>query len=150
MSRPGPLSEAEFRAVYEKVPRLTVELLLRREDGAVLLTKRAGGPCKGLWHVPGGTVRFGERLREAVSRVARDELGVEVVTAEQVGVIEYPSHFEHGLDDPVGIIFEVTAFDGEAAAHGEPCDAGWFTELPRPMHGDQDSFLLEHGYLPPG
>ncbi len=64
-----PLTEEEFREIYSKVPRLTVEVIVQSSRG-ILLTKRASGPCSGLWHIPGGTVRFGEPLVAAVSRVA--------------------------------------------------------------------------------
>src|SRR5664280_1777287 len=58
----APLSEAEYQEVFAKVPRLTVEVVVQGPSG-VLLTKRTSGPCAGLWHLPGGTVRFGEPVR---------------------------------------------------------------------------------------
>ena len=39
----------------------------------VYLTKRSIEPCKGLWHLPGGTVRFGESLTEAGKLTANKE-----------------------------------------------------------------------------
>ena len=50
----------------------------RLQRRGVLLALRDFGPCKGLWHLPGGTVRFGEPVVDAVRRVARDELGLTV------------------------------------------------------------------------
>jgi ADP-ribose pyrophosphatase YjhB (NUDIX family) len=48
----------------------------------VLLSRHERGPCQGLGHIPGGTVRFGEALgealTEAVQRVPREGLGLEV------------------------------------------------------------------------
>lgn len=143
----GRLSESEYRFVYSKVPRLTVEILLRRGEGCVYLTKRAGGPCRGLWHIPGGTVRFAERLNVALGRIAASELSIHVVSSEMVGVVEYPSHFEQGLDSPVGLVFEVGEYEGSPRRNDEASDAGWFEELPEPMHRDQDVFLLEGGYV---
>ena len=135
----GPLPQAEFDAIYARVPRLTVEVILRDGRG-VFLTRRASGPCAGLWHLPGGTVRFAEPLEEAVIRVTLAETGITVTGARQAGAIEYPSHYLKGLDHPVGVAFE-------AAWHGEPeasegADAdGWFSELPVIMHDEQRSFL---------
>ena len=63
------------------------------------------GPCQGLWHLPGETVRFGEPLVEAVKRVAQDELGIAVSAGEMLSYIEYPSHYNNGLDSPVGLTF---------------------------------------------
>lgn len=71
---PAPLPQAEYEAIYLRVPRLTVELVIISSD-RVLLARRQSGPCAGLWHIPGGTVRFGEPLTDAVHRVAPQELG---------------------------------------------------------------------------
>lgn len=142
-----PLADEEYRRIYSKVPRLTVELIVRDTAGAVFLTRRAQEPCRGLWHIPGGTVRFGEWLEHAVRRTAERELTIAVVECKHCGVIEYPSHFDHGLDSPVGLVFEVSGYQGIPRASAGASEGGWFTRLPRPMHADQDRFLLDHGYL---
>lgn len=73
-----PLPRDEFDRIFSKVPRLTVEILIAPEDRGVLLALRDVDPCRGTWNLPGGTVRFGERLVEAVRRVAADELRIRV------------------------------------------------------------------------
>lgn len=133
----GPLPQAEYEAIYARVPRLTVEVVIVTADHGVLLTLRTFGPCKGLWHIPGGTVRFGEPLVEAVARVARDELGMAVTAGQLLGYIEYPSHYENGLDCPVGLAFAAQTTD--APPLGEHCR--WFTEPPAEMHDEQRQFL---------
>lgn len=143
------MSDEEFRAVYARVPRLTVDLVVTNGAGQLYLTRRAIDPCKGQWHLPGGTVRFGEPLEEAVRRVAARELGIRVRASEPRGHIEYPSHYLNGLDSPVGLVFEVTDYTGQPVPNGEAADGGWFRELPDPMHADQDRFLVERGYLDP-
>jgi len=142
-----PFSLKEFNSIYSKVPRLTVEIIIPNDKGEIYLTKRAIEPCKGQWHLPGGTVRFGEALQDAVKRITDRELGVAVKQAKNVGYIEYPSHYLHGLDSPVGIAFEVTRYSGEFVLNNEALSAGWFSKMPLPMHADQDEFLLQHGYL---
>ena len=144
-----PLSEAEFREIYSKVPRLTVEVALTGDQG-LLLTRRAVEPCRGMWHLPGGTVRFGERLAEAVRRVARRELGIEVLESRMLGCIEYPSHYEHGLDSPVGIVHLVTRHSGTIGVGPEASAHGWFRRLPAGMHPEQVRFLEEAGLAGPG
>jgi ADP-ribose pyrophosphatase YjhB (NUDIX family) len=141
------LSQQEFDEIYSKVPRLTVEIIVNDAARGVYLTKRAIEPCKGQWHLPGGTVRFGEPLIEAVKRIALRELGMHVQQTHLVGYIEYPSHYEHGLDSPVGIAFEVTPAVKELKPNDEAADNGWFTELPSPMHAEQDVFLIAHNYF---
>ncbi len=136
-----PLSEREFWTIYRKVPRLTVEVVLVSERG-VLLTRRDAEPCRGLWHLPGGTVRFGEPLTDAVARVARGELGISVDRAELLGYIEYPSHYNNNLDSPVGIAFKVTEWTGTIELDDAARAYGWFRELPPLMHDEQREFLL--------
>jgi hypothetical protein len=142
-----PLNEEEYKYIYSKVPRLTVEIIVRDESGALYMTRRSIEPCKGEWHLPGGTVQFGEALLAAVRRVAMRELSIDVHQATNRGYIEYPSHYLNGLDSPVGLVFEVTDYSGNLAASAEASDSGWFTKLPHDMHADQDMFLLERGYL---
>ena len=146
----GPLPEDEFRAIYSKVPRLCVDIIVRNARGAVYLTKRAQQPCQGQWHLPGGTVFFGERLEQTVRRVAKRELSIDVTRSERRGIIEYPSHFENGLDSPVAVVFEAVEYVGEPVHGAEALDGGWYTTLPDPMHQDQDEFLLEAGYVTSG
>ena len=141
----GPLPEHEYQRIYRRVPRLTVEVVIAGERG-VLLTLRESGPCRGLWHIPGGTVRFGERLADAVARVARDELGAVATTGELLGCIEYPSHYEHGLDCPVGIAFRTTV-TGDPPAVSPTCR--WFAHLPAEMHDEQRAFLLANDLARP-
>jgi ADP-ribose pyrophosphatase YjhB (NUDIX family) len=133
-----PLPKDEFDRIFSRVPRLTVEVLITDEDRGVLLALRDVDPCRGTWNIAGGTVRFGERLVDAVSRVADDELGIPVRVGALVGYIEYPSHYENGLDSPVGLVFRAQAL-GEAEPRGQ-----WFTVLPEDMHEEQKQFLVEH------
>lgn len=135
---PAPLPKDEFDRIFAKVPRLTVEVLIVAEDAGVLLALRDVEPCLGTWNLPGGTVRFGEPLLDAVRRVAHDELGISVRVGPLVGYIEYPSHYENGLDSPVGLVFRAEP-DDRSPARGR-----WFTALPENMHEEQRAFLLRH------
>ena len=142
-----PLSQQEFDSIYSKVPRLTVEVIIKNINDEVYLTKRAIEPCRDQWHLPGGTVRFGESMTDAVERIAKRELGINVERLENHGYIEYPSHYKNGLDSPVGIVFEVTDYSGELTINQESQDSGWFNKIPDNMHADQDTFLLTNNYL---
>jgi ADP-ribose pyrophosphatase YjhB (NUDIX family) len=136
----GPLPKEEFDAIYSRVPRLTVEVVISSPERGVLLSLRDIEPCKGMWHLPGGTVRFGEPLVEAVGRVARDELGLRVEAGEMLGYIEYPSHYENGLDCPVGVAF-AARIEERLAADRTRLNVEWFNALPDNMHDEQKDFL---------
>jgi colanic acid biosynthesis protein WcaH len=114
----------------------------------VLLMLRDIPPNVGTWHLPGGTVLFAEPVLQAVRRVARDELGVEVEVGELLGYIEYPSHYENGLDSPVGLAFAARLTDpGAADAPAEGC--AWFARLPSDLYAEQREFLSRRLGLSP-
>jgi ADP-ribose pyrophosphatase YjhB (NUDIX family) len=139
----GPLPQEEFHRIFSRVPRLTVEVVIATADRGVLLALREFGPCQGLWHLPGGTVRFGEPAIAAVRRVARDELGVAVDVGALLGYIEYPSHYENGLDSPVGLAFRAGVAGGMPEVGALRSQCAWFPVLPANMHEEQISFLAD-------
>jgi ADP-ribose pyrophosphatase YjhB (NUDIX family) len=117
-------------------------VVIATPERGVLLMRRDIPPNVGAWHIPGGTVLFGEPLVEAVKRVARDELGLEVRAAELLGYIEYPSHYQNGLDSPVGLAF-LSDLVGRPDIAGEDAPAGctWFVRLPEGLYEEQREFL---------
>jgi ADP-ribose pyrophosphatase YjhB (NUDIX family) len=137
---PGWLPKAEFDAIYKRVPRLCVEVVIATAQG-VLLLRRDIPPNQGAWHIPGGTVLFAEPVLDAVQRVARHELGLGVEPRELLGYIEYPSHYESGLDSPVGLAFNC-AVSAEPDG-GLPDGAAWFTRLPDGLYAEQRDFLSQ-------
>ena len=119
--------------------------MIASNDRGVLLALRDFGPCKGLWHLPGGTVQFGERVIEAVGRVALDELGLAVSVGDLLGFIEYPSHYDHGLDSPVGLAFRAQPFIADMPDERDlRSECAWFTTLPDNIHDEQREFLVRH------
>jgi ADP-ribose pyrophosphatase YjhB (NUDIX family) len=136
-----PLPQEEFEAIFSQVPRLTVEVVIATPPLGVLLSLRDIPPCQGLWHLPGGTVRFGEPAVDAVRRVAEHELGLHVEPGELLGYIEYPSHYNHGLDSPVGLAFRAEVIGGPPKPGGLPDRRRWFRTLPEEMHDEQQDFL---------
>ena len=137
-----PLSDEDFVAIYSKVPRLNVELIIRTQKG-ILLTKRTIEPWKGQWHVPGGTVYFGETFDDAIKRLASVELGRTVVSSKLIGSIDYPSSKE--LDSfngwPMGVAFSVVLEDGDFHLNNEAETLAYFTELPDDLIADQRNLL---------
>ncbi len=142
-----PFTKEEFDKIYSKVPRLTVELIVKDANGRIFFTKRAIPPCTGQWHLPGGTVYFAETISAAVNRVAKRELGIDVKQTINNGFIEYPSHYKNGLDMPVGLVFEILKYSGRLQPNEEAADSGWFDRIPTPFHADQDQFLIKNKYL---
>lgn len=52
------------------------------------MVRRAHDPGRGLWSLPGGKVRAGERIVDAVAREVAEETGVDVRVLDLLGVFE--------------------------------------------------------------
>ena len=72
---------------YPERPIVAVGGIVVR-DGQVLLVERGREPSVGRWTIPGGAVRVGERLQEAVARELREECGVEVEVGPVVEILD--------------------------------------------------------------
>lgn len=82
------IPEEEFATSLRVAPQVCVDLVVRH-DGRVLLVRRTKAPAVGEWFWPGSRVHKGERLTDAVHRVARDEVGLTVDIRGQLGVSEH-------------------------------------------------------------
>jgi ADP-ribose pyrophosphatase YjhB (NUDIX family) len=138
---PGWLPKAEFDSIFSRVPRLCVEVVIIAPTHGVLLMLRDIPPNVGAWHIPGGTVLFAEPVVDAVKRVARGELGLNVEVGELLGYIEYPSHYNNGLDSPVGLAFRTEPIGGPPSAAQLPHGCAWFSRLPTGLYEEQREFL---------
>lgn len=66
-------------------------------QGSFLLTKRNISPYKGLWHLPGGIIRKGEKIESAAKRVLKKELNLNVKIEKFLGVYENPIRTRHDI-----------------------------------------------------
>ncbi len=86
-------------------------------------------------------MRFGESVVEAVRRAAH---GL-TVSVGLLGYIEYPSHYNNGLDSPVGLAFRAqTSIVDMPDERDLRSECAWFTVLPDKMHDEQKEFLVRH------
>lgn len=82
------IPEEVWADIVAHIPVPSVDLIVRCPDG-VLLARRQNRPARGEWFVPGGRIQKGERLRDAVRRVAREELGVDVTIDAELGTYDH-------------------------------------------------------------
>lgn len=77
--KPGEwIPPAEFAEVVRLTPLVAIDLIVTLPDGRGLLGRRTNEPAKGVLFVPGSRVTKNERLADAFSRIAREELGLEL------------------------------------------------------------------------
>ncbi len=140
------LAEEEWEKSFELVPRVAVDLVLVRRRfwrRQILLSKRRRPPFAGYWHIPGSFVLRGEALADCITRIARDELGVEVKKWWWGGV------FENLTGDPRGHVIDLIYYgetEEEPRAVGDTAEVKWFSRLPEMGFG-QEEMLKKLGVL---
>ena len=72
------LSQADFIKSFKYAPRVALNILVKRDNDEILLTKRAIEPEKDKWHYPGGFILKGETLNNCFERISTKELGVKL------------------------------------------------------------------------
>jgi colanic acid biosynthesis protein WcaH len=72
------LPEELFLFISRITPMVNVDLLIKDENERVLLSWRDDQFAGTGWHIPGGIVRFKEKLKERVLKVAETEIGTSI------------------------------------------------------------------------
>lgn len=64
-----------FIESFQYVPRVAISLFITNENKEVLLLKRAKPPFVDYWHLPGSFLIKGERIKDCIERIIKEELG---------------------------------------------------------------------------
>ncbi len=100
------------------------------EAGRLLLVKRGRPPGVNRWSVPGGRVKGGETLAEALRREVREETGIDVEPGQLVGWVE---RFVDGRHFVILDFWAALPAPGPVPAERTP------SGLPHPVAGDDAS-----------
>ena len=129
--------------VFFANPGVGAACVIRDGDGRLLLVQR--GPEQfgaGRWCFPCGFVEWGEDVRAAAAREAREEAGVEVIVGEPVQVA---SNFHDPEKPTIGVWFTATLVDPAArpVAGDDAVAVAWFDPAtPPPLAFPTDAELL--------
>ena len=93
----------------------------------VLLVKRGKAPGKGLWSIPGGVVKLGETLHDALKREILEEIGLKISVGRLIGVFEVIEKDDHGISFHYVIVdYLCNVESGKLKAGSDAADARWF------------------------
>lgn len=111
---------------YPDAPIVAVAAVVLDGD-RVLLVKRASEPGRGKWSIPGGVVKLGERLREAVVREVKEECGILIEVRDLLDVVETIVRDEEGRVRFHYVIVDFLArpLSGQLRASDDALEAAW-------------------------
>lgn len=122
-----------FKTVIESTPLVSIDLIVRDQEGRILLGKRTNRPAQGYWFVPGGRILKNETFEHGFKRLIKVELGLTEVAPKFKGI------YQHFYDDNfsedkftthyIVLAYEIN-FNGELASLPVEQHSGyqWFTE----------------------
>lgn len=124
-------------------PKVTVCVVIVQE-GRVLLGLRIMEPQRGKWCLPGGFMDYGEQVRAAAAREAKEETGLEV----EVGALLTLTDWDDPLSGKKGIAlsFEAMVIGGVLHADDDVSELGWYTfdDLPDMAFPSDVAAILEY------
>ncbi len=123
------LPDRLFNLLMKCIPIVSVEALIETEEG-LLLMKRNNEPVKGEWWFPGGRVRKGESLQDALVREVKEETGLEIENCKLINVYSRVLPERHDIT----IAYRCKVKPGRVVLNREHTEYAFFTQLPRDLH----------------
>jgi colanic acid biosynthesis protein WcaH len=124
------LDDTTFKTVVDSVPLISIDILLRKDD-KVLLGKRINKPAQGYFFSTGGRINKGEAINKAMTRIAKDELNIELKsTPEFIGVFEHFYHdsiYENVSTHYVNLAYEYEVEEALSLPTEQHNEYQWFT-----------------------
>jgi colanic acid biosynthesis protein WcaH len=136
------IEDNHYKLILEKMAIPTVDAIITFE-GKFLLLKRNNPPVKGEWWLPGGRVRKGEDLVEAVRREVLEETGLKCNSIRQVGVINQVFPECH----TISIYYLVEVENSNVMLNEEHSDYKWVSRLPKTSHRYLKTMIAKAGLL---
>jgi ADP-ribose pyrophosphatase YjhB (NUDIX family) len=129
MSEREWVDEGLYKKFCESMPIASVDILAVYQ-GKLLIMLRNNEPGKNLWFLPGGRVRYGETLRQAVIRKLEDETGLKAEKIEKKGVM---SHFWPKSHN-ISTFFRVDVSEDRVEMNQEHRDYKWISKRNSKFH----------------
>lgn len=125
-------------------PMLATDVVIRYRGGVVLV-RRKNEPYRGKWVLPGGFVRYGEKVELAAVREAREETGLKVKLGGLIGVYSAPERDPRG--HVVSVCFSAGRIGGKLKAASDAAEVKIFKKIPWEELGFDHANILKDAGL---
>jgi ADP-ribose pyrophosphatase YjhB (NUDIX family) len=119
-----------WKALRGLVVQTAVEILITRNGDEFLLTWREDQHWRG-WHIPGGFLGPEESLKAACRRIAKRELGIEVIFEHLLMAYVWPDH-------PYASVVSLLCI---CSTESTPCTGSFHQRIPEDTLPNHDALL---------
>lgn len=134
------LSQKDFDWVQKAVPMVCIDIIVK-DNNKVLLGRRNTYPYKGLWHIPGGLLYYKEKIEDAIDRIAKREIGLDVEIIKCLPFHEYVDEDPRGHF--IGLNYIVKKIGGEIRINEYNSDLQYFDYIPEDSIPSQHPIIME-------
>ena len=125
----GKIPLTLYELIIDSIPIPSVEAIISKGN-SLLFLRRQNSPAKGEWWFPGGRIRKGETLGEALYREVKEETGLEVIKSKLVNV--YSRMFDGRHD--ISIAYLCKCKGDKIILNNEHSEYRYFKSLPKSIH----------------
>ena len=125
----GKIPSSLYELILDVLPIASVEAVILKDD-KLLFLRRKNDPVKGEWWFPGGRIRKGETLAEALIREVKEETGLQVIESKLINV--YSRIFETRHD--ISIVYLCSCKGAKIKLNSEHSEYKYFKKLPTNIH----------------
>ena len=130
-----------FKCVVENAPLISIDFIVKDNNGKILLGKRVNEPAKGYWFTIGGRIFKNETIENAQKRILKEELNFSFypqhsALSTQHSLLKFIGIYEHFYDTGFHDIpthYVNLAYEIEIKLY----------ELPKEQHSEYRWFELE-------
>lgn len=118
-----------YKKIIQCLPIVSVEAIIEN-DGSLLLMKRKNKPAKDYWWFPGGRIKKGETLQEALFREVKEETGLTLTESRLINVYSRLFDVRHDIT----IAYLCSCQSGEVILNNEHSEYKYFKNAPKDSH----------------
>ena len=97
------MEDKNILEIIKATPLVSIDLVIKNPSKKVLLGKRTNRPAKGYWFVPGGRIIKNETINQALKRISKVEVGLDLSTETLSLLGAYDHIYEDNFLNVTGI-----------------------------------------------